>query len=217
MTIRPTELPTQTVISSDTLLGDASAWVRTQHHENRHNNSIWNLRYNGVTLKPLDDEMGKHGFYVRFMDDWVIRLKSKHPLRKVIKLPHKILNAFKLKMHPDKTYIGCIKKGLDFLGVHFDAMPTIAKASLERHRAKLAQGASATCIGDHVARWTSWCKRVLKCRVSVGPENNQNHPMELELDNRKHSLGNINKECQIEKISAWENSGFISAECCADP
>lgn len=68
------------------------------------------------------------------------------------------------------TYIGCIKKGFDFLGVHFDAVPTIAKASLEKHRAKLAQryaqGASHACLGDYVKRWTSWCKSVMATCVN---------------------------------------------------
>ncbi len=74
-------------------------------------------------LKPLDDEMKKHGFYVRFMDDWVIMVKTKRQLRKVIKLTHKILDSLKLKMHPDKTFLGCIKKGFDFLGIHFSDNP----------------------------------------------------------------------------------------------
>ena len=126
-------------------------------------------------LKPLDDEMCKHGFYVRFMDDWAIMVKTKHQLRKVIKLTHKILNEIKLKMHPDKNFLGCIKKGFDFLGVHFGALPTIAKACQDKHLAKLAQryaqSASAACIGDYVARWTSWCTSVLRCVCTTNPFN----------------------------------------------
>ena len=118
-------------------------------------------------LKPLDDEMQKHGFYVRFMDDWVIMVKTKHQLRKMIKLTHQILEKLKLKMHPDKTFLGCIKKGFDFLGIHFSDVSKISKTSLENHRVQLArryaQGASAACIGDYIARWTSWCAGVLKC------------------------------------------------------
>jgi RNA-directed DNA polymerase len=107
-------------------------------------------------LKPLDDEMSKHGFYVRFMDDWIIMVKTKRQLRRVIKLTHQILNRLKLKMHPDKTYLGWIKKGFDFLGVHFSDTPTISKTSLENHHTKLAQryaqGASNACIGNYTAR-----------------------------------------------------------------
>ena len=128
-------------------------------------------------LKPLDDELSKHGFYQRFMDDWLIMVNTKHQLRKVIKLTHKILNAVQLKMHPDKTYLGCIKKGFDFLGVHFSAVPRIAKATVEKHRVKLAlryaRGASDACIGDYKARWTSWCKGVLSAAGSDGQQINQ--------------------------------------------
>jgi len=117
-------------------------------------------------LKPLDDEMKKHGFYIRFMDDWVIMVKTKHQLRKIIKLTHTILSSLKLKMHPDKTFLGCIKKGFDFLGVHFGDTLNISKTSLENHHSRLgqryAQGASAACIGRYIERWTSWCNGLLK-------------------------------------------------------
>ena len=161
-------------------------------------------------LKPLDDERCKHGFYVRFMDDWVIMVKTKHQLRKVMTLTYKILETLKLKMHPDKTFLGCIKKGFDFLGVHFGDTPSMSNTSLENHRVKLAQryaqGASAVCIGDYVARWSSWCKSVLKCA-----DGNLNKPMELELADLKYSIGNLTKEYQNEKIPVRNPVFFIGA------
>ena len=60
-------------------------------------------------------------------------------LKPFYKLTHTILNALKLKGHPDKTYIGWINKGFDFLVVYFGALPKIAKPFLEKHRAQLAQ------------------------------------------------------------------------------
>ncbi len=120
-------------------------------------------------MKPLDDAMSKHGAYVRFMDICAIMVKPKHQLRRIIKLTHEILNQIKLKMHPDKTFIGCIKKGFDFLGVHFGDTPKISNTSLENHQTKIAQryaqGASAACIADYIARWSSWCAGVLKCCI----------------------------------------------------
>ena len=169
-------------------------------------------------LKPLDDVLCKHGFYVRFMDDWIIMVKSKHQLRKVIKLTHTILSALKLKMHPDKTYIGCIKKGFDFLGVHFGALPTIAKASLEKHRAKLAQryaqGASPVCIGDYVARWTSWYGSVL--RASGGTNYNKTNLLEHCRSHYQWSMGRMDKEKGNEKINTKTRAGFHN-ECCYSP
>jgi hypothetical protein len=75
--------------------------------------------------------------------DWVIMVRSKHQLRKVIKLTHKILSALKLKMHPDKTFIGCIKKGFDFLGVRNEAETSLmSEGNLPRSR----QPYTAPCI-----------------------------------------------------------------------
>jgi RNA-directed DNA polymerase len=155
-------------------------------------------------LKPLDDEMKQHGFYVRFMDDWAVMVKTKHALRKVIKLTHKILGKLKLKMHPDKTFIGCIKKGCDFLGVHFCDVPEISNTSLNNHRSQLArryaQGASAACIGRYKARWTSWCAGVLKCcnsdlnsNNSMGQEANRNPGLMVQYVENYHEK--INYGC----------------------
>ena len=110
--------------------------------------------------------MKQYGFYLRFMDDWIVMVKTKQQLRKIIRLTHKILTQLKLKMHPDKTFLGCIKKGFDFLGVHFGDTLKISKTSQENHHAKIAQrytqGARVACIGAYKARWTSWCRSVLK-------------------------------------------------------
>jgi len=120
-------------------------------------------------LKPLDDELRDLGCYVRFMDDWILMVKTKQQLRKAIKRTHRVLKKLRLKMHPDKTYFGAEKKGFDFLGVHFGRVPRIAKASVQNHQTRIArryaQGASEACIGAYRARWTSWCTSVLKCCI----------------------------------------------------
>lgn len=147
-------------------------------------------------LKPLDDEMSRHGFYVRFMDDWVIMVKKKHQLRKVIQLTHRILTRLKLKMHPDKTFIGCIKKGFAFWGIHWGEYPKISKTSIENHRAKLAQryarDASTACIGDYVARWSSWCKGLL-ARCSDGCKENETHVIAKVTTNLRSILENYHE------------------------
>ena len=131
----------------------AYKWLCKQREEHSHNNSVWDLRYNWETVKPLLQNQ--------------LLTNTKQQLRKVIRLTHKILTKLKLKMHPDKTFLGCIKKGFDFLGVHFGDTPEISKTSQENHHAKIAQryaqGASTACIGAYVARWTSWFGSVLNC------------------------------------------------------
>ena len=201
-------------MATDAIMEHAYQWLCNQRKDRSHNNSVWDLRFHWKRLKPelqhqlltgtyqlnplrsfqINNEMSKHGFYVRFMDDWVIMVKTKRQLRRIIKLTHQILNQLKLKMHPDKTYLGWIKKGFDFLGVHFDDIPTISKTSLDNHRTKIAQryaqGASDACIGNYMARWTLWCASVLK-RCS---SNNHNiNSMELET-NRNLGLMGLLKE-----------------------
>ena len=86
-------------------------------------------------------------------------------MNKAIRMGHKVLKRLKLTLHPDKTFIGLIQKGFNFLGVHFGRTVKIASKILEDHRLKLAkrysQGASQESIGDYHKRWKSWCNRVL--------------------------------------------------------
>ena len=73
-------------------------------------------------LKPLDDLMERQGLpYVRYMDDWVILAKTRWALRRVVQQVNTILDHLKLEKHPDKTFIGRIDRGFDFLGYRFVA------------------------------------------------------------------------------------------------
>ena len=61
-------------------------------------------------------------------------------------------------MQPDKTYVGRIKKGFDFLWGHFDETPKISKTSEKNHRTRLAlryaQNESMPSIGRYRERRT---------------------------------------------------------------
>jgi Reverse transcriptase (RNA-dependent DNA polymerase) len=87
-----------------------------------------------IALMPLDQAMGeiKDVFYTRFVDDWIVLTKSKTMLRKIIKKTHNLLNKLHLTMHPNKTYIGKIKKGFNFLGYFYQ--PSTLLPSLESIR-----------------------------------------------------------------------------------
>ena len=134
-------------------------------------------------LKPLDDAMEKLGvYYIRFMDDWVVLTNSRHKLRKAVKTVNQVLNNLKVEKHPDKTYIGRIKKeGFKFLG--YVLRPEVkelkeikvkevkkgqrkhkrlepAPDTLKRCQDKLIRlyerGASWTRIGQYARRWFRW-------------------------------------------------------------
>lgn len=86
------------------------------------------------------------------MVDEISQLKTrnglKHTLRQVVKETYTVLQALKLRVHLDKTFIG--KNEFDFLGFH--CCPTSVKvsdAALSRRDKKLVrqQGASKKSIG----------------------------------------------------------------------
>lgn len=85
-------------------------------------------------LKPLDDEMSNLDlFYARYMDDWVILAPTRWKLRHAVIIVNRVLNLLLVVKHPDKTFIGRISRGFDFLGFWFSSYGiTIAAKSYER-------------------------------------------------------------------------------------
>ena len=111
-----------------------------------------------IYLSPLDEAISKiPGVkYLRYMDDWVILCPSRWKMRRAVKLMHQILDTLGLRVHPDKTFIGRVSKGFDFLGVQFSSpapsssliKPTIQPSTvaqcrlrerLDKHLSKAAQ------------------------------------------------------------------------------
>jgi RNA-directed DNA polymerase len=71
-------------------------------------------------LRALDERLEGLGlFYVRFMDDWVVLATTRWKLRQGIKIVDRTLDELAVEKHPDKTTIGRITRGFDFLGYHF--------------------------------------------------------------------------------------------------
>ena len=71
----------------------------------------------------------------------------------------------RLEKHPDKTFIGRIERGFDFLGYHFSRDgPRVAKATIERFVERATRlyeqervGAGAPdALGMYVRRWVGW-------------------------------------------------------------
>lgn len=71
-------------------------------------------------LYQLDRTMERSGlFYVRFMDDILVLAPTPWKLRRAVKQVNDGLATLDLEKHPDKTFIGRIEKGFDFLGYRF--------------------------------------------------------------------------------------------------
>ncbi|MGD1912116.1 MAG: reverse transcriptase domain-containing protein [Rivularia sp. (in: cyanobacteria)] len=113
-------------------------------------------------LKPLDDRMAQLGcFYARFMDDWVILAPTRWKLRKAIKAVNQEMNNLGVVKHPDKTFIGRITQGFDFLGYWFsNSGLAVAKKTIERMLDKVSrlyeQYADSNRVEIYVRRWWCW-------------------------------------------------------------
>ena len=119
--------------------------------------------FGAVHLAPLDalGDSLKTGFYRRHMDDWVMVVPKKQQLHKLIKNNYTVLQALRLRVHPDKTFIGKVSKGFDFLGFH--CSPTCLRVSqtvLSWRDKKIArlyeQGTNSKRIAQYLARWFGW-------------------------------------------------------------
>jgi hypothetical protein len=119
-------------------------------------------------LKPLDDAMARTGlFYCRFMDDWVILSPTQARFRRAVAKVNRVLQDLKVEKHPDKTFIGRISKGFDFLGYHFekDAQgvrlrpgEATVRRYMERVAEMYADGASAEEVAAYERRWFGWVR-----------------------------------------------------------
>ncbi len=119
-------------------------------------------------LHELDERMERSSlFYVRFMDDILVLAPTRWKLRRAVRAVNGVLGALGLEKHPDKTFIGRIKNGFDFLGYHFgpDGL-AVARATIEKfvkrasrlHEQKRIGKAAPDALGMYIRRWNGWVK-----------------------------------------------------------
>jgi hypothetical protein len=82
-------------------------------------------------------------------------------LREPVRIVNQTLTELKLEKHPDKTYIGKIEKGFDFLGYRFEPRGLgLALGTLKRFKERITQlyeqGADEHRIGQYVRRFKGW-------------------------------------------------------------
>lgn len=133
-------------------------------------------------LKELDEAMERFDvFYIRYMDDWVIMAKNRWILRRVVRKVNRILSGLKLSKAEDKTFIGKIERGFDFLGYRFspDGLSLAEKTvhnfakrlSLRCYASGQKSGLNGGCkaigidnmqhymyssVSDYIRRWLTW-------------------------------------------------------------
>ena len=135
-------------------------------------------------LKGLDEQMARDNrcFYIRYMDDIIVLAKTRWQLRKAVRVVNQFFNSLKVEQAPDKTFIGRIEKGFDFLGYRFGrqgltlAEKTVSNAvnKLRRlYEQKLATPDGAAALDEYVTRWLRWANAGvdglgLKTRLTTG-------------------------------------------------
>ena len=115
-----------------------------------------------LMLKSLDKMIPTDCAYARYMDDWVILIPTRRRLRQVVKNMHGIVHRLKYKLAFNKTFIGRIERGFDFLGYRLGANGQIglAKQTILNHWNKLSrlyeQSASDQCVREYKTNWLRW-------------------------------------------------------------
>ena len=120
-------------------------------------------------LDCLDREMEQLGlFYRRFMDDFIVLAPTRWKLKRAVKVVNQRLNRLKLEKHPDKTFIGRIEKGFDFLGYHFSPKGlAAAKATIQKYveranrlyeQERTKGPTNPSLLGEYVRRWVGWLR-----------------------------------------------------------
>lgn len=117
-------------------------------------------------LKTLDDALARTGlFYVRFMDDIIVLAPTRWKLRRAVKTLNQELRVLRLEKHPDKTFIGRIEHGFDFLGYRFTPHAlTLARKTVENfagrilrlYEQELRQPSRSPRLESYVRRWRRW-------------------------------------------------------------
>jgi len=104
-------------------------------------------------------------FYRRYMDEVIVLAKTRWHLRKAVKTVNQHFNQLKVEQAPDKTFIGRIEKGLDFLGYQFGlpelglAEKTITNAVnkvRQLYEQKQSAPKRAVALDDYIIRWLRW-------------------------------------------------------------
>ena len=119
-------------------------------------------------LHELDTAFEKCGlFYIRYMDDILVLAPTRWKLRAAVKVVNQGLAALKLRKHPDKTFIGRIEQGFDWLGFHLspDGLGLAARtvrnfvARLTRlYEQEAGRPGGADRLGQYVRRWLRWAQ-----------------------------------------------------------
>lgn len=114
--------------------------------------------------------------YARYMDDFIFLSERRWAVRRARSRLHDYFDLGGFEVHPDKTQVGKIEKGFDWLGVWFteEGATGIAPRALENHRQrrlrleeqarrrKLPEAEIAERVQRYERRWRVWAAGQLR-------------------------------------------------------
>ena len=126
-------------------------------------------------LYELDKLWDKHPslWYVRYMDDIVILSTGRWHLRKAVKTLKAWLSRYGFQVHPEKTFIGRVSKGFDWMGAWISAtgIEKIAPRTVSNHHNVLHRLYEQTRhlpelqqqmrVEQYLVRWNRWAESLL--------------------------------------------------------
>ncbi|MGL4666761.1 MAG: reverse transcriptase domain-containing protein [Saezia sp.] len=128
----------------------------------------------GVLLDHVDRHFASQPAltYARYMDDFIILTHRRWPLRRAVRDLNRFFNLSGFEQHPDKTYIGRVEHGFDWLGVQLSDLGviSISPRSLEHHRKRCRQlyeqarskgqthQQALARVAQYQSRWDIWAR-----------------------------------------------------------
>lgn len=123
-----------------------------------------------LTETDRDFEGHRHVIYVRYMDDFLIFAPTRWHLRKAVSRLNRHLSSYGFEQHPDKTFIGRVEKGFDWMGFWFTdkGCTSVAPRAVSNCLTKLRRlyeqarrhpsaGGDAR-VAEYLSHWTRWAR-----------------------------------------------------------
>jgi hypothetical protein len=118
------------------------------------------------------------------------RPSRKRPGHPAVRLVNETLDELKVEQHPDKTFVGRVSRGFEFLGyaITTPGIVGVAKKTLERFVERVTrlyeQGADSARIADYVRRWRVWVLSRLRAVACGGVGTNCHRSCRRRADSR---------------------------------
>uniref|UniRef100_UPI001C10CEDF reverse transcriptase domain-containing protein n=1 Tax=Vibrio vulnificus TaxID=672 RepID=UPI001C10CEDF len=112
-------------------------------------------------------------YYARYMDDFIILTRSRWQLRRAVASLNQFFAYFQFHQHPNKTFIGKINKGFDWMGVWFTHLGAVDIAPRARSNKAntllrlyvrtqhLPDPLRVVKVKQYLARWERWKTSIL--------------------------------------------------------